>query len=214
MAGFDLSGGIFSRSDVVVESIHDLDWITTLGAMLWEEVVNRRLALIFGGQIKFVFSGPAKRSHPMIPILRQVSLLPRLAVVQHQPETVALVSRTLLGAVGDVASIGRIERRRVAGRIVGGNVLRRASADRDDPQIVVGRSRRILVVIRGVANLLPVRRKGIVILPAEREHGCVVVAGREVAGSWVNGPRDYFIRGNYPHDKDVAALACLVGIPV
>ena len=57
----------------------------------------------------------------------------------------------------------------------------RPSIDRDDPQIVVGGSRRILVVIRGVANLLPVGREGIVILPAEREHGRVVVAGREIA---------------------------------
>ena len=58
----------------------------------------------------------------MLETLRQVFLLARLPVVQHQPETVALVSRTLLGAVGDVAAIGRIERRRVAGGIVGGDV--------------------------------------------------------------------------------------------
>src|SRR5579864_858063 len=76
--------------------------------------------------------GPNKRSHPTIEVLSQILLLPRLAVVEHQAEAVALVSRTLLGAVGDVASIGRIERRRVAGRIIGGDVLRRPSADRDD----------------------------------------------------------------------------------
>ena len=53
--------------------------------------------------------------------------------------------------------------------------------DRDDPEIVVGGSRRILVVIRGVANLLPIGREGVVVLPAEREYGSVVVAGGEVA---------------------------------
>src|ERR1700688_2718664 len=98
----------------------------------------------------------------MIEVFGCISLLASLAVVEHQPEAVALVSRTLLGAVGDVTAIGRVERRRVAGRIVGSDVLRLnrsglASADRDDPQIVVGGSGRILVVIRGVANFLPVR---------------------------------------------------------
>ena len=91
-------------------------------------------------------------------------LLPRLPVVKHQPEPVTLISRTLLGAVGDVLAIGRIERSRVAGGIVGGDVLcldraGRPSADRDDPQIVVSGSRRILVVIRRVTNLLPVGRE-------------------------------------------------------
>src|SRR5271166_487766 len=182
MAGLHLSGGIFSRCDVVVETIEDFVWIAAVWTNLGEDVVNRRLTVIFGGQINFVSSGPAKRSHPTIEILRKILLLARLAVVEHEAEAVALVSRTLLGAVGDVAAIGRIERRRVASGIVGGDVLGWPSADRDDPQIVVGRSRRILVVIRGVANLLPVRREGIVILPAEREHRRIVVAGRQVAG--------------------------------
>src|SRR5579864_3971523 len=62
---------------------------------------------------------PHERANPRVELFRQILLLPRLAVVQHQLEAVALVSRTLLGAVGDVAAIGRIERRRVAGRIFG-----------------------------------------------------------------------------------------------
>src|SRR2546422_5242724 len=37
--------------------------------------------------------------------------------------SVAFVSGTLLGAVSDVAPIGRIKRRRIAGRIIGRNVL-------------------------------------------------------------------------------------------
>src|ERR1700723_380020 len=90
--------------------------------------------------------------------------LPRLTVgpvEYHQPKLGALVSRTLLGAVGDVAAVGRIERRRVAGGIVGGEVLGRPAADRDDPEIIVGGSGGILVVIQGGANLLPDRREGV-----------------------------------------------------
>src|SRR5205807_2517802 len=115
------------------------------------------------------------------PVWCENSLLARVPVVEHQAEAVALVSRTLLGAVGDVAAIGGIERRRVAGGIVGGDVLGdgaggrgvRRSIYRDYPQIVIGGGGGILVVIRGVANLLPVRREGVVVLPAEREHGSV-----------------------------------------
>src|SRR6266446_2033490 len=112
----------------------------------------------------------------MIKALGQILLLSRLAVIQHQPKAVALVSRTLLGAVGDVAAVGGIERRRVAGGILGGDVLGHAAADRGDPEIVVGGSGFVLVVIRGVANLLSVGREGIVVLPTERENGSVVVA--------------------------------------
>src|ERR1035438_5887312 len=117
----------------------------------------------------FGIEGPCKRSDPMIKVLRQILLLRRLAVVEHQAELVALVSRTPLSAVGNVAAVGRIERRGVAGRIVGSDVLGGASADRDDPEIVVGGRRGVLVLIRGVANLLPIGRESIVVLPAERE---------------------------------------------
>src|SRR6266404_2445302 len=100
----------------------------------------------------------------------------------------------LLGAVGDVLAVGRIERRRVAGGIVGGDVLRldgsgldgrgarRSTIHRDYPEIVVGGRGFNLVVVRGVADLLPVGREGIIVLSAEREHRSVVVAGRQVAG--------------------------------
>src|ERR1700722_13330957 len=118
----------------------------------------------------------------MIEVLRQVLLLAGLAVIQHQAEAVALVSRTLLGAIGDVLAVGRIERGRVAGGIVGGDVLCRSAADRDNPEIVIGRGGFVLIVIRGVTNLLAVRREGIVVLAAERDGGDAVGAGVEVAG--------------------------------
>src|ERR1700692_1535694 len=126
----------------------------------------------------------------MIEALCQTLLLSGLAVVQHQPEAVALVSRTLLGAVGDVVAIGRIERRRVAGGIVGGDVfgfgqnlsrrVARSHTDRDDPEIVVRGGGFILVMVRGIANFLAVGREGVVVLSPQREYGRVGVAGREV----------------------------------
>src|SRR5208282_48319 len=118
--------------------------------------IDRRPSMIFRYKIKSRRIGrPSECPHPAVEHVRQILLLARLAVVQHQAEAVALVSRTLLGAVGDVLAIGRIERSRVAGRIVGGDVLCRPSADRDDPEIVVGGGGFDLVVVRGVANLLP-----------------------------------------------------------
>src|SRR5258708_7569831 len=87
------------------------------------DVVNRRLTLILGCEVNLMCSQPAKRPDPAIKIFGQILLLPRPAVVQQQPESIALISRTLLRAVGDVLAIGRIEWSRVAGGIVGGDVL-------------------------------------------------------------------------------------------
>ncbi len=70
-------------------------------------------------------------------------------------------------------------------------------------------------MIRGVANLLAVGREGVVVLPAERKHGRVVVARGEVAGC-ARGTAG----GGCPHTciygyiEDMAALAFFVGIPV
>src|SRR5579872_2067208 len=146
------------------------------------DTVNRIFSLVLRREIDRLRIGmPGESSNPLEFGGRQISLFAGLSVVEHEAEAVALVAGTLLGAVGDVASIGRVERRCVAGGIVGGNVLRFATGDRDDPQVVVGGSRRILVVIRGVANLFAVGREGVVVLPAERKHWSIVVAGGEVA---------------------------------
>src|SRR5208283_2654396 len=153
--------------------------------------IDWSLTLMLGGEVYLLgIRSPDKRTDPSVEVFRQILLLSRLPVVQHQAEAVALVSRTLLGAVGDVLAIGRIERSRVAGGIVGGDVLRlgqhigrsgvRGPIDWDDPEIVVGGRGFDLVVVRGVANLLPVGREGVVILPAQRERRRIVVAGREI----------------------------------
>src|ERR1019366_7330612 len=151
----------------------------------------------------------------MIEILRHILLLACLAVVEHQPEAVALVSRTMLGAVGDVLAIGRIERRRIAGGIVGGDVLCRSPVHRNDPEIVVGGRGFDLVVVRGVANLLPVGREGVVVLPAKREHGRVVVPRREVR-RYQNPAIDNYAPAAIrdANRKDMASLTFLVNIPM
>src|ERR1035441_10016916 len=84
-----------------------------------KERINRSLALILGVEINARrIRRPGEGTDPSIEVFRQIPLLSRLAVVQHQPKAVALVSRTLLDAVGDVLAIGRIERSRVASGIV------------------------------------------------------------------------------------------------
>src|SRR5580698_1352543 len=96
---------------------------------------------------------------------------------------------------------------------------------RDDPEIVVGGSGFVLVVIRGVANLLPIGREGIVVLPAEREHGRIVIAGSQVARSVAIGRE--FIRGSEDggravdfndagnwHHENVRSFAFFIGIPM
>src|SRR5208282_3488826 len=166
------------------------------------------------------------------------------AVVQHQAEAVGLIPRTLLGAVGYVAAVGRVERGRVARRVVGRNVLGlcqnlggrggrphmaradivRAPTYRNDPQIVVGGGGRVLVVIRGVANLLAVGGEGVVVLTAYGENWGIEVAGSEIERSRVGtaalGFASLGSRGGCPHTliygdhEEMGALAFSVGIPV
>ena len=192
------------------------------------DLVDRRFAGFFGSKINdFRTRIPGDRAHPAIKVRCQTLLLPRLPVKQHQPKAVAFVSRTLLGAVGDVLAIGRIERSRVAGGIVGGDVLGldrsgRTSIHRNDPQIVIGGSSFDLVVIRGVANLLPVGRESVVVLPAQREHRSIVITRREIAGKGDRGGalrlgstiRQFVSRRRSRDDENVAALAHFEGVPM
>src|SRR5208282_1089628 len=180
--------------------------------------------LMLGGEVDLSgIRSPDKGTDPSVKIFRKILFLPRLAVVEHQPKAVALVSRTLLGAVGDVLAIGRIERSRVAAGIVGRDVLGRSSIHRNDPEVIIGRSSFDLVVVRGIANLLPIRRKSVVILPAQRELRRIVVAGREVVkkepigivpalGILQRAPRLFEVRCG--HHKNVAPLAFLVSVPM
>ena len=76
-------------------------------------------------------------------------------------------------------------------------------------------------MIRGVANLLAVGREGVVILPAQREHGRIVVAGSEIdVGTAAIGVRSSADRLLLPSDptrlagidgnhKDVACASLL-----
>src|SRR5215469_2323177 len=135
---------------------------------------------------------PGKGSHPAVKTSGKILFFPRLAVVQHQPPAVALVSRTLLGAIGDVVAIPRIERSIVGGLVLGRDVLRRRKnvlrgrirwkIHRDGEQIVVGGNRRLGIVVRGITNLLPVGRESIVILTAQGKYGRIVIPGSEIAG--------------------------------
>src|SRR5215831_12649931 len=106
------------------------------------------MAQVLGGEVnRFGIGRPRERSYPVIEIRSEVVLLAGFAIVEHEAEAVALVTGTLLGAVGDVAAVGGIEGGGIAGRVVGGDVLGRPSANREDPEIVVGGSGWILLVI-------------------------------------------------------------------
>src|SRR5215468_7078078 len=115
------------------------------------------MAQMLGGEVDRRRVGrPRERAHPMIEVWSEIFFLAGLAIVEHEAEAVALVSRTLLGAVGDVASVGGIEWGCVTSGVVGGDVLGCATGDGDNPQIIIGRSRLVLVVIRRVANLFAI----------------------------------------------------------
>src|SRR5437870_3249212 len=102
--GFDLS---VNAGNVIVVPIEHFDRMTTLKADFRHNLINRRSALVLGIEenLVSVSSGPAEGPDPAVEILRQILPHSRLALIQHQPKAVALVSWTLLGAVGDVLAI-------------------------------------------------------------------------------------------------------------
>src|SRR5581483_9259839 len=174
-----------------------LDWSRLI---IQHDVEHRRGTALLSSEIENARTHPGKRTDPAVKVFSETCRFSRLPVVEHQPPAVALVSRALLRTVGDVLAIRRIERSVVGGLVLGGDVLRRRKnifrshtrrkIHRDGKQIVVGRSRGHRVMIRGITKLLPIRRKRIIILPAERKDRRVVVAGGEVASntSEVNTP--------------------------
>src|SRR5205085_5962181 len=98
----------------------------------------------------------------------------------------ALVPWPLLRAVGDVLAIRRIERSRVARRVVSRDVLRlpsRSSVYRHQPQVVIRGRRFHLVVIRRVTDLLSIPRKGKEVLSTQRERRSVVITRRQVTST-------------------------------
>src|SRR5207245_10243546 len=101
---------------------------------------------------------------------------------------ITLISRSRLRAIGDVLPIRRVERSLICRLVVGSNVFglngrgARPYIDWNDPQIVAGADGFDWIVIRGVANLLPIRRTRIELLSAESERWIIVVSRFEVAG--------------------------------
>src|SRR5207253_9073368 len=67
--------------------------------------------------------------------------------------------------------------------------------------------------IGGVAELLPIRRERIEVLPTKGKHGGIVVAGREVARSEVwQLPCNYSRR--HRNNKNMTPLPRLISVPV
>src|SRR5205085_1008030 len=138
----------------------------------------------------------------------------------------ALVPWPLLRAVGDVLAIRRIERSRVARRVVSRDVLRlpsRSSVYRHQPQVVIRGRRFHLVVIRRVTDLLSIRRKGKEVLSTQRERRSVVITRRQVASTAHVGTgalacpverSSTNLATISQHNKDMTPLSFFVSIPV
>src|ERR1039458_8584567 len=113
---------------------------------------------------------PNKAANPEIKIVRRGTSLTRLTVVEHEAETVALVSRTLLGAVGDVAAIGGIERRGVSPNkaanpeikiVRRGTSLTRLTVVEHEAETVALVSRTLLGAVGDVAAIGGIERRGV-----------------------------------------------------
>jgi hypothetical protein len=68
----------------------------------------------------------------------QFARLLRLSVVEHQTPARALEACGGLRAIGDVATVGRVERRLIRTLVVAGDALRLAARDGHDEDVTVG----------------------------------------------------------------------------
>src|ERR1035441_3541762 len=102
-----------------------------------------------------------------------------------------------------VLAIRRIHRRAIAAGI-GGDLLGSPACYWHEKDVVVGAGGLHLVDVAGEGNLLPIRRKLILVLPAQAERRHIVSARRQVARHAPIG-RD---------QKQVAVLAIGVVVPV
>src|SRR5205823_6298806 len=180
--------GLNGKSDVVIVAIDDLDRLAALETHFRHDPVNGGLARILSSEGNLMSSDPGERPKPAVKVFSQINALLPLTVVQHQTPAVALVSRTLLRAIGDVLPIRRIERSLIRRLVVGSDVLgldgrdARPSIDWDDEQIIVGADGFNFIVVRGEANLLAIGGKGVIVLPAKMKRRRIVIAGSKVAG--------------------------------
>jgi len=147
---------------------------------------------------------PAKVLHPVVQGVGQDAGLVGPAVVDGQPEPVGLEAGPRLEPVGDVATVGRIERIAVEGRILRGEAAQRPVGHRVQPQIVVGGLLLVRVALGDDAQLESVGRERVAAVDAGRDGGRVDVAGGQV------GDR---ARGDI-HLQGVLALAVAVAGPV
>ncbi len=102
---------------------------------------------------------PAKVLDPEVERLGEPPDLPGRPLVEHQAETVRLEARPLLRPERDPLPVGRVLRRAVECGVRGRHVSRRGAAgEGSEPEVGVRRERLVLVGVRGVDELLAVRR--------------------------------------------------------
>src|SRR6266850_5700418 len=90
-----------------------------------------------------------------IDLLRQITNLSRLSILQQKSPFIGLETGTRLRSPRDVFPIRRIKWRRIAAR-AGGNLLRRPACHRCNKDLVVGAGRFDFVDVARVSELLAV----------------------------------------------------------
>ena len=135
------------------------DWFPL--ARLEVEFVERLISTLLCEEINILGVGaPFEVVHPVVELLCQDPLLSCRPVVEGKTEAVALIAGHGLEAVGDVVSVGRIERLSVPCRVLLGQTFCLSSRNGDRPEVAVGRCLLVAVPIRGEADLLAVGREG------------------------------------------------------
>ena len=123
------------------------------------DAIDRRLSFNRSAEVnRLGVICPLKLVDPVSERFGENRRRPGRAIIDSQPKQIRFVRGLLLHSIRDVLAVWRILRAAVVGRVRCGDVSRRGLRidERDQPKIVVGRRRWLLVVIRYIDELFSV----------------------------------------------------------
>src|SRR5262249_55436883 len=149
----------------VIEPVgNDLPGTTAAGRNL----VDRMSTALFSDKVNALARRcKGKAADPRINFVGQRASLAGFAIVQHEAPPIAFKSLLRLGAIGDVAAIGGVLRRKIVCRVVLGQSMGLTSRNRHGENIAIRRERLKLVCIAHKCQLFGIWRESIVVGPAQ-----------------------------------------------
>src|SRR5579864_18094 len=168
------------ENQIVVRAARDFTWRRCRASRPYFQTVNRYLAFVLGSEVNRCRIGrPRDSLHPVVPTFCEIVNLTALAVIYDQSKAITFIACSLLHPPCEVSAIRGIEWGRVAAR-TSAQLLRRASGDRDNENLIVCARRFYFIHIAGERDLPAIGRDGVHVLPSQAERRNVMISRRNV----------------------------------